>query len=290
MNKLRIENHMKSRSLSAVAATAYRLLSQNIKLWTKRLWLWLLCIAAASGIAYTASTLIMSEKDSITTLVLWGVAFVAVAAEIFLYACASGSIMAVLKEQNVKPNIFRALRLALLIVLVYCVFVAIYYAISISLVIFWNIGVLYIHILIAIGMILIATIMAIPVCYSGMRYLSEDDEKLTSVIGKNYIIGLRHFWRLFLTVFVVMLVSMLLAVLLAAPLGVICLASMQNALGIYLGDPSGMPATQPLLIFLAAFIATIACSYVWLWQFFCIYYQYGSITTRIKEYEKAIID
>ena len=36
MNKLKIENHMKSRSLSAITATAYRLLSQNMKLWMRR--------------------------------------------------------------------------------------------------------------------------------------------------------------------------------------------------------------------------------------------------------------
>ena len=290
MNKLKIENHMKSRSLSAITATAYRLLSQNMKLWMRRLWPWVIGFAMASGIIYSACTMIMSEKNPTTTLVLWGIAFVAVLAEIFLYACASGSIMAALKEQKTKPNIKRALRLALLFALIYIVFLIVYYAISISLVLIWNIGVLYIHILIAFGLMLLGMIIMLPVCYSGMRYLAEDDLKLGSVFGKNYLIGLRHFWRLFLTVFVVMLISMLLASLLAAPLGVIVMASMQDALGIYLGDPSGMPATQPLLIFLAAFIATIACTFIWLWQFFCIYYQYGSITTRIKEYEKAIND
>ena len=270
MNKLKIENHMKSRSLSAITATAYRLLSQNMKLWMRRLWPWVIGFAVASGIVYSACTMIMSEKNPTTTLVLWGIAFVAVLAEIFLYACASGSIMAALKEQKTKPNIMRALRLALLFALIYIAFLIVYYAISISLVLIWNIGVLYIHILIAFGLMLLGMIIMLPVCYSGMRYLAEDDLKLGSVFGKNYLIGLRHFWRLFLTVFVVMLISMLLASLLAAPLGVIVMASMQDALGIYLGDPSGMPATQPLLIFLAAFIATIACTFIWLWQFFCI--------------------
>ena len=118
MNKLKIENHMKSRSLSAITATAYRLLSQNMKLWMRRLWPWVIGFAVASGIVYSACTMIMSEKNPTTTLVLWGIAFVAVLAEIFLYACASGSIMAALKEQKTKPNIMRALRLALLFALI----------------------------------------------------------------------------------------------------------------------------------------------------------------------------
>ena len=47
MNKLKIENHMKSRSLSAITATAYRLLSQNMKLWMRRLWPWVIGFAVA---------------------------------------------------------------------------------------------------------------------------------------------------------------------------------------------------------------------------------------------------
>lgn len=290
MNKLKIENHMKSRSISAITATAYRLLSQNMKLWIKRLWMWILGCAAASGIAYSACTMIMSEKNPTTTLVLWGIAFLAVIAVIFLYASASGSIMAVLKEQKTKPNIIRALRLALCVAVVYIAFLALYYAISIPLVLIYNINALYIHVIIALGMVLLGMVMMLPLCYSGMKYLAEDDLKLKSVFGRNYIIGMRHFGRLLLTVVVVMIISILLSMLLAAPLFVVITASMQDSLGIYLGDPSGMPATQPVIIFLAAFIATTACSLVWLWQFFCIYYQYGSITTRMKEYEKVIND
>ena len=288
MNKLKIENHMKSRSISAITATAYQLLSQNMKLWIRRLWKWVVGAAVASGISYAAAMMIPPEKSPKTILVLWGISALAALVSLFFTAYATGSVMAVLKEQRTQPNIIRALRLAVVIALLFIIAVVLFYAISIPLVIFWQIGALYIHILIAMGIALLTAILMIPISYSGMRYLAEDEVKLSSVLGKNYFIGVRHFWKLFMTAFVTVLIGMIIAALLAAPLGVMTVASLQDALGIYLGDPTGMPSTLPLLLFTAAAVASIACSLVWLWQLLCIYYQYGSITTRIKEYEEAI--
>ena len=281
---------MKSRSISAITATAYRLLAQNMKLWTKRLWLWVVLIAVASGIAYAAAMMIPPEKSALAILTYWCITAVASLVWLFLGATATGKVMAVLKEQKSGNNIKRALQLSFLIAIILVVAVVVFYAISISLALYWQVKALYIHVLIAMGVALITALILLPTCYSGMRYLAEDDIKLSSVLGKNYIVGVRYYWRLLMTVFVTMLIGILLASLLAAPLGVMTVASLQDALGIYLGDPSGMPSTMPLLLFFAAFIATLACSFVWLWQLFCIYYQYGSITTRIKEYEKAIND
>ncbi len=288
MNKLKIENHMKSRSISAITATAYQLLSQNMKLWIKRLWIWAVVTAIASGISYAAAMMIPPEKSPTLILVLWCISAVAALVSLFLTACAVGSVMAVLKEQRTRPNIARALRLAAVIALIFIVAVVLFYAISIPLVIFYQLGALYIHILIAIGIAILTAIFMIPISYSGMKYLAEDDVKLSSVLGKNYLVGLRHFWKLFMTAFVTVLIGMIIAALLVAPLGVMTIASLQDALGVYLGDPTGMPSTLPLLLFTAAAVASIACSLVWLWQLFCIYYQYGSITTRRKEYEEAI--
>lgn len=289
MNKLKIENHMKSRSLSAITATAYRLVSQNMKLWFRRLWRWAAGAAVASGISYAAAMMIPPEKNPTTILVLWCISAVAALAMLFFTACAAGSVMAVLKEQRTLPNIKRALRLATVIALIFIVAVVLFYAISIPLVVFWQLGALYIHILIAMGIALLTAIFMIPLSYSGMKYLAEDEVRLSSVLGKNYFVGVRHFWKLFMTAFVTVLIGMIIAALLAAPLGVITVASLQDALGVYLGDPTGMPSTLPLLLFTAAAVATVACSLVWLWQLLCNYYQYGSITTRIKEYEEAII-
>lgn len=289
MNTLKIENAIKSRSILAITATSYRLMSQNITFWAKRLWAWLIGVSAIIGIACSAAFTLISTTDANTTFLLWCVWAAASLATLVLMACVSGSIMATLKEQKAKQNIKRAIKLSVLTSIVFIADVAVFYLISIPLVLVWHQGMLLLHVFISLVIVLITALLLIPAGYSGMKYMAEDNLGILSVMGHNYLVGLRYYGRLFLTFFVTMLIGALLAMLLASPLWVIAVASLQDALGIYLGDASGMPTTAPILIFLGAFVAAMACSPIWLWQFFCLYYQYGSITARIKEKDKVMI-
>ena len=288
MNTLKIENAIKSRSILAITATSYRLMSQNITFWAKRLWAWLIGVSAIIGIACSAAFTLTSTTDANTTFLLWCVWAAASLATLVLMACVSGSIMATLKEQKAKQNIKRAIKLSVLTSIVFIADVAVFYLISIPLVLVWHQGMILLHVFISLVIVLI-TALLLPAGYSGMKYMAEDNLGIFSVMGHNYLVGLRYYGRLFLTFFVTMLIGTMLAMLLASPLWVIAVASLQDALGIYLGDASGMPTTAPILIFLGAFVAAMACSPIWLWQFFCLYYQYGSITARIKEKDKVMI-
>ena len=142
MNTQKIENVIKSRSILAITATSYRLMSQNITFWAKRLWAWLIGVSAIIGIACSAAFTLISTTDANTTFLLWCVWAAASLATLVLMACVSGSIMATLKEQKAKQNIKRALKLSVLTSIVFIADVAVFYLISIPLVLVWHQGML----------------------------------------------------------------------------------------------------------------------------------------------------
>lgn len=283
MGTLKIENQVKSRSQSAVAKTAYRLMADNTTLWIKRLWPWLLGISLATAVAFSAALMMPSATTDIQTVILWFVWVAGSLTTLILAACTSGSVMAVLKEQGTRHNIARAMKYYAIPAVVFIADIVLFYSISISLVVIWKQVMLLLHVLIAVVIAIITSLLLLPTGYSGIKYMAEDNVRFASIIGKNYFTGIRFYGGLFVTIFVSLLIGILLAILLAAPLWVITVASLQDSLGIYFGDQSGMPHTVPLLIFTGAFIASAACSPVWLWQFFCMYYQYGSISARLME-------
>ncbi|MDD7318233.1 MAG: hypothetical protein SOZ80_08920 [Prevotella sp.] len=289
MSTLKIEENIKSRSIPAITAASYRLMSQNITLWTKRLWIWIVCVATAAGIAVAAALMLLSVKSDEAVVTTWCVWAAASLLTLLFTAFVSGGIMAALKGQKTRRNIIRALKLAALVAVVFVADVALFYAVSIPLVLIWHQGMLLLHLLIAIGIVLVTALLLVPTGYSGMKYMAEDNLGIVSVLGRNYFVGLRFYGRMFMTFFVTMLIGTIIAFVLAAPLWVVAVASLQNSLGIYLGDASGMPTSAPLLIFLGTFTAIAAYSPVWLWQFFCLYYQYGSITARRKETRKEVV-
>ena len=283
MVTLKIENQMKSRSQSAIAKTSYMLMANNMTLLIKRLWPWITGTSLTIAIAYSAAIMIPSVTTDAATITLWSVCAISSMAALFLLACTSGSIMALLKGQDAGPNIVRALKFHTIPASAFIAGVMLFYAVSISLVVIWHQGMLLLHLLIALAIAIITSLLLLPTCYSGMKYMAEDGIKYRSIISKNYFIGIRFYGRLFITIFVSLLIGIMLAMLLAAPLWEVTIASLQDSLGMYFGDLSGMPQTAPLLIFTGAFIAFAACSPVWLWQMFCIYYQYGSISARQTE-------
>ncbi|MDD6379748.1 MAG: hypothetical protein PUG12_07900 [Prevotella sp.] len=131
--------------------------------------------------------------------------------------------------------------------------------------------------------------IGIPLLNVMMEIMLEEHPK----VGKALKTGFKHWGYLFLTLLMSGLIMMALSMVLAIPLYICIYGIISNHLGMLAGDPSGLPASFPVILFFVGMLTAFIFLFAQLWQTYAFAYAHGAILSREeyrakeKEEEKA---
>lgn len=131
--------------------------------------------------------------------------------------------------------------------------------------------------------------IGIPLLNVMMEIMLEEHPK----VGEALKTGFKHWGYLFLTLLMSGLIMMALSLVLAIPLYICIYGIISNHLGMLAGDPSGLPASFPVILFFVGMLTAFIFLFAQLWQTYAFAYAHGAILSREeyrakeKEEEKA---
>lgn len=131
--------------------------------------------------------------------------------------------------------------------------------------------------------------IGIPLLNVIMEIMLEEHPK----VGRALKTGFKHWGYLFLTLLMSGLIMMALSLVLAIPLYICIYGIISNHLGMLAGDPSGLPASFPVILFFVGMLTAFIFLFAQLWQTYAFAYAHGAILSREeyrakeKEEEKA---
>ena len=131
--------------------------------------------------------------------------------------------------------------------------------------------------------------IGIPLLNVMMEIMLEEHPK----VGRALKTGFKHWGYLFLTLLMSGLIMMALSMVLAIPLYICIYGIISNHLGMLAGDPSGLPASFPVILFFVGMLTAFIFLFAQLWQTYAFAYAHGAILSREeyrakeKEEEKA---
>lgn len=131
--------------------------------------------------------------------------------------------------------------------------------------------------------------IGIPLLNVMMEIMLEEHPK----VGEALKTGFKHWGYLFLTLLMSGLIMMALSLVLAIPLYICIYGIISNHLGMLAGDPSGLPASFPVILFFVGMLTAFIFLFAQLWQTYAFAYAHGAIFSREeyrakeKEEEKA---
>lgn len=132
-------------------------------------------------------------------------------------------------------------------------------------------------------------LIGIPLLNVIMEIMLEEHPK----VGRALKTGFKHWGYLFLTLLMSGLIMMALSLVLAIPLYICIYGIISNHLGMLAGDPSGLPASFPVILFFVGMLTAFIFLFAQLWQTYAFAYAHGAILSREeyrakeKEEEKA---
>lgn len=119
-------------------------------------------------------------------------------------------------------------------------------------------------------------LVGIPLINVMMEIMLEEHPK----IGRALKTGFCHWGYLFLTLLMSGLIMMALSLVLAIPLYICIYGLISNHLGMMAGDPSGLPASFPIILFFVGLLTAFIFLFAQLWQTYAFAYAHGAILTR----------
>ena len=129
-------------------------------------------------------------------------------------------------------------------------------------------------------------ILAVPLSYPLMRYLTTRDARFLKILSHDYRVGFRQWGLLFTVAIITIILSVAFLALTTLPANILLLANFKALTGVLMGDPLGMPAYITKLTFLVFTLASFIQAYVIPSIFFPAYYAAGSIEAQEKERQK----
>lgn len=121
--------------------------------------------------------------------------------------------------------------------------------------------------------------IGIPLLNVMMEIMLEEHPK----VGEALKTGFKHWGYLFLTLLMSGLIMMALSLVLAIPLYICIYGIISNHLGMLAGDPSGLPASFPVILFFVGMLTAFIFLFAQLWQTYAFAYAHGAILSR-EEY------
>lgn len=141
--------------------------------------------------------------------------------------------------------------------------------------------------LIALVFTLLTTV---PLCFITMKYILDDTTCFWSLFAKAYAVGLRHFGYIFIVCLFAAVVIAVVSIVLQLPATIVATANYQANLGVFYGDPLGMPSYIVPLTSAVFLVSGFMQAYIRLSAIFPLYYMYGSIETQEKEKKQFALD
>ncbi len=134
----------------------------------------------------------------------------------------------------------------------------------------------------AIAMLLgLALLVAlVPAAYSAMKYLAEPDAPFSTVVGRGYRRGWRHWGFLFVLGLLTSIIIAIISAVTQLPVGVLTVAQQLNAAGMAMGDASGLSPSFSVLMFVVSTLCFAVYCFAEVWAFLVLYYAYGSIESK----------
>lgn len=120
----------------------------------------------------------------------------------------------------------------------------------------------------------------IPMVYSFTKYIYEPKQHVECVIGKPYRRGWRYWGFIFGTVFLAYLIYYIIFFMVCLPGLILLFAQGVDALGMDMGDASGLPASFTLQFIIIGTLSYFVILYISLWTMAVFFYVYGSIEAR----------
>lgn len=137
--------------------------------------------------------------------------------------------------------------------------------------------------------LLVAAVFSVPLVYSLVRYMAYPDTALRSAVGREYVTGARHWWRIFATCFLIGLCLIIAQLVAQLPQYVLITANLMSIKGITTyGDAAGLPAHFDYIMALTTFITSIAILYLSIIAYMGYYYLCNSIIA-IQEEKSALM-
>lgn len=279
----------KDRSLANCLNTAYEDVSHNLKSLFKQLLPYLLAYAASAGLMTMFQVVSKSGGAFFSVFLLFVFSILTLVAA-FAF---TGKVASFANAVDPKKNALRIASISIPVVAAYII-VAI---VGLMVCIFATSAVgsdamdnklvqnFMLKTSIYLGVFILFMIVTVPpFAYSMTKYIMDSESKFTQAIGKDWLVGFRHWGFIFGVTFVVGLVVLVVQLLVGAPFNIAMGAFTLSNIGVEAGDPSGMPAAYWLIAFLGTFVSVFCAGIFMVWQMFVYYYMYGSIEKR--EYER----
>ena len=283
----------KIRSFSSCILAAYKLVSENAKAIFRCTWLPMLLYGISSGLYLTlnlrsSGITTFAEEHSYLYIILWTLSFLGMMAS---YVWASARLLSMLNGESRRWNVIRILLLGLCNLLVFVLFSAVVA------------GILYLWYRqtggtlpemlkdnwLIIGILcLVVTLLDLPFLYINTRYLFDREARFMPDLPKSYATGLRHLGLLFITALLLGLLLGMIFLITSLPFIVLVFANTMSTLGVLMGDPSGLPASFPLLHGGTFCLTAIIWGYLSLFTIIVWLFIYGSIEKQ-REERKTLI-
>lgn len=137
---------------------------------------------------------------------------------------------------------------------------------------------------IAMGVGVVMIIFLVPLIYVIGGYLTNPDSRLYKPFMRNYVAGFRSWTFLFITLFSTLLCVVIADAVLCLPAHVLTVAQLLSAYGTAaFADPSGLPASFPMLQVGILFVANIIRIYFVLFIARTVVYAYGNVKRKAEE-------
>uniref|UniRef100_UPI0040296067 hypothetical protein n=1 Tax=Prevotella sp. TaxID=59823 RepID=UPI0040296067 len=276
----------KQRSLSRCLNDAYNLYRTNFKTIIRRIWLPSLILSLLTAATYLIYANGLMALASANLSVGSGIALSVLC---LLSACAYvwifTIIISLLNGKSVKANLPRMIRLALAVfglMIVVCAFIGLVSMAFVGLTKTKPNTVLLTGVLGAAVACVVAYVLALPLCYSIMKYCIETEEKVMAIFKRNYLSGWHQWGFLFIIALLVGIIVMVIDTLVGMPNNILSIASGMRHVSMMEGDSPVVPSTFGLLTFLTATACTFVMVFVRPWVVFVFYYAYGCIDEKEK--------
>lgn len=106
-------------------------------------------------------------------------------------------------------------------------------------------------------------------------------------VGKALKTGFRHWGYLFSILIMSCIIMLAISLVLCIPLYICIYGLISNNLGMGFGDPSGLPASFPFILFFVGALTGFIFLFVQLWQTYAFAYAHGAILTRDQFLHKS---
>jgi len=212
---------------------------------------------------------------------------------IFAVSWLGTSVMSLLNEESRKRNYIYCLQAVLSMTILAFIFAVIMIVAGTVILLLLGNGKSPEHIdtvyAICMGVLtVLAVVAAIPLCYSVMKYLFESKSRIWSVFGAAYRNGWRYWGFIALVLVLCAIIVAVLYVVIGMPRSVMYIAFQNNAYGLTIGDPNGLPEYFNILDYIVSVVVYFIALYISMWMFFVMYYVYGRIEVRIRTKQNNI--